>query len=127
MEVEHRSITLFKPDTGEFDGVVTGHPDYVLTPTAEAWPGGVADAALDDSWWFNDGEAKLRQRCPAVLDGLVLRGVPPASVIVIEGNSYPCESGGDVELEFEFAGTYLVTVVCWPYLKGSYTVENPAR
>lgn len=125
MRPKHESVTLFMPGTGRFNGVVKGHPDYVLAPTIVAWKGGVAPGALDDSWWFYGGQARRRPACPVVAEGLVLRGVRPGSTITIEGQQYECADGGDVELSFQFSGMYEITVTRWPYLDGSYTIENP--
>lgn len=124
-EPKHGSVSLFMPDTGRFDGVVEGHPDYVLAPTVAAWSGGAAPGALDDSWWFYGGQARQRPACPVVAEGLVLRGVRPGSVITLEQQQYECTEGGDVELSFQYPGTYEITVTRWPYLDGRYVVENP--
>lgn len=125
-ESKHGSVSLFMPGTGRFDGVVEGHPDYVLAPTVAAWSGGAAPGALDESWWFY-GQARKRPACPAVIEGLTLRGVRPGSTITIEGQRYECIDGGDVELSFQFPGTYDVMVTRWPYLDGRYIVENPPQ
>lgn len=122
---QHGSVSLFKPGIGRFDGVVEGHPDYVLAPTVAAWGGGVAPGALDDSWWFYGGQACQRPACPVITEGLLLRGVRPGSVITIEGQQHECAEGGDVELSFQYPGTYEITVTRWPYLDGRYVVENP--
>ena len=121
---KHGSVSLFMPGTGRFDGVVEGHPDYVLAPTVAAWSGGAAPGSLDDSWWFY-GQVRKRQPCPVAIEGLTLRGVRPGSAIKIEGQQYECTEGGDVELSFQYPGTYEITVTRWPYLDGRYVVENP--
>ncbi|MGG5142813.1 hypothetical protein [Alcaligenes ammonioxydans] len=99
----------------------------MIAPFLARWDGDHAPRALDDSWWFYGGQARKRQACPATVDGLTLRGVRPGSTITIEGQQYECAEGGDVELSFQYPGTYEITVTRWPYLDGSYTIENPPQ
>lgn len=117
------TISLFKE--GRFCQTVTGPEDVVITPTLAMWEGDWAVGSFNDLWWFYGGQARQRRACPVVVDGLTLRGVRPGSVVGIEGKQYECAEGGDVELSFQFPGTYEVTVTRWPYLNGRYTVENP--
>lgn len=116
-------ISLFKD--GRFHHVVSGPDKYVIQPTLKHWDGGWAPGKLDASWWFYGGEARPRRVCPVSVEGLTLRDVRPGSVIMIEGRQYECPEGGDVELSFQHPGVYEITVSRWPYLDGSYTVENP--
>lgn len=120
----YMDATLFRE--GRYAGVVSGHPEHVVMPTVQAWGGDWAPGALDDSWWFYGGQARKRQACPATVDGMTLRGVRPGSIIIIEGQQYECAEGGDVELSFQYPGTYEITVTRWPYLEGRYIVENPS-
>jgi len=117
------AISLFR--NGRFQQTVSGPWQFVIEPTLAAWNGDYAPGVLDDTWWFYGGEARQRQACPASIDGLVLRGVRPGSTITIEGQQYECPEGGDVELSFQYPGTYEITVTRWPYLDGRYTIENP--
>ncbi|MDH4868732.1 hypothetical protein SBO82_17350 [Alcaligenes nematophilus] len=116
-------ISLFK--NGRFIQTVLGPRQFVIEPTLSAWDGDWALGGLDDSWWFYGGEARPRRACPVFVEGLTLRNVRPGSVIMIEGRQYECPEGGDVELSFQHPGVYEITVSRWPYLDGSYTVENP--
>lgn len=118
-----REVSLFM--NGQFHAVVSGPAEFVVKPTLQRWVGEWAEGALDDSWWFYGGMARKRQLCPVLVDSLVLRGVRPGSVIVIEGDCHECAEGGDVELSFQYPGSYEVIVKRWPYLDGSYIVENP--
>lgn len=117
------TVSLFK--SGRFHQVVSGPKEYVIDPTLAAWVGDYAVGGLDDTWWFYGGRARKRQACPAKVDGMTLRGIRPGSTIMIEGRQYECAEGGEVELSFQFPGTYEVTVTRWPYLDGRYTIENP--
>ena len=116
-------VSLFK--NGRFLQTVSGPRQFVIEPTLAALEGDWAPGGLDGSWWFYGGEARQRKPCPVVVDGLTRRGVRPGSMITIEGQQYECAEGGDVELSFQFPGTYEVTVTRWPYLNGRYTVDNP--
>lgn len=117
-------ISLFKG--GRFQQTVSGPQQFVVGPTLAAWEGDWAPGALDDSWWFY-GQARKRQPCPTTVKGLTLVGVRPGSMIMIEDQQYECIDGGDVELSFQFPGTYEVMVTRWPYLDGRYIVENPPQ
>lgn len=118
-----RTVSLFSQ--GRFHAVVSGPDQFVVQPTLQDWAGQWAEGKLDDTWWFCSGEARKRQACPVIPDGQILRGVLPGSTITIEGQQYECPEGGDVELSFQYPGTYEITVTRWPYLDGRYTVENP--
>ena len=117
-------ISMFD-EKGKYVASIWGHPVYVLSPSAEAWPHHVTDGLFDDSWWFY-GQTRKRALCPVMVDGLTLRGVRPGSTIIIEDQQYECIEGGDVDLSFQFPGTYEVRVARWPYLEGRYTIENPS-
>ncbi|WP_238441667.1 hypothetical protein [Alcaligenes faecalis] len=116
-------ISLFR--AGRFSYWVSGPREYVINPTLAAWEGDYANGKYDGTWWFYGGQVRKRQVCPVMVEGGILYGVRAGSVISIEGQQYECPEGGDIELSFQFPGTYEVTVSCWPYLDGSYTVENP--
>ncbi|WP_240632009.1 hypothetical protein [Alcaligenes faecalis] len=118
-----QTVSLFKD--GRFQQTVSGPQEFVITPTLTSWDGDYAPGALDDSWWFY-GQVRKRQPCPVVIEGQVLRGVRPGSVITIESQQYECAEGGDVELSLQYPGTYEITVTRWPYLDGRYTIENPS-
>ncbi len=110
---------------GRFAGSVWGHPIYVLEATANIWPHHSVRGLYDDAWWFDGSQACERPHCPVIVDGLTLRRVRPGSAIAIEGQQHECAEGGDVELSFQYPGTYEITITCWPDLDGSYTIENP--
>ncbi|MCX5592017.1 hypothetical protein [Alcaligenes endophyticus] len=117
--------TLFKD--GRMCQTVFGDFKHVIVPTLALWDGESAIGEYDDTYWFYGGTPHKRQPCPAVVDGLWLRGVRPGSTIHIENQSYECVDGGDVELSFQHPGTYQVRVERWPYLDGSYTIENTSQ
>lgn len=116
-------VSLFK--NGRYQQTVFGSYELVIVPTLKSWDGEWAEGALDSTWWYSDAKVNKRLPCTAMLDGMMLRDVQPGSLVMIEGEQYECPEGGDIELSFQFPGTYEVTVSCWPYLDGSYIVENP--
>jgi hypothetical protein len=65
--------------------------------------------------YVKDGDVIPRPEMPAQLDGDWLRGVPKGAVITIEGQEYTAD-GSDIELDFEFHGTYPIRVSLWPYV-----------
>lgn len=110
---------------GRFQYAVAAQSRVLVVPTLEAWAGEWTWGEFDDSFYFYGGQARKRPACPVEVDGLVLRGVRPGSTIMIEGQQYECAEGGDVELSFQYPGSYEVTVTRWPYLEGRVTIENP--
>lgn len=116
-------VSLFR--LGRFSHWVDGGYEYVITPTLRMWDGEYEQGEYDDNWWHNGKMVVKRPPCPVRSDGLFLRGVLAGSTIYIEGKAYECAEGGDIELSFQFPGTYEVTISNWPYLTGSYTIENP--
>jgi hypothetical protein len=117
------AVSLFKE--GRFQQTVLGPRSIVVEPTLAAWEGDWAKGSLDSTWWHDGTQALRRESCPATLEGTILRGVLPGSMIVIEGQRYECPNGGDVDLSFQYVGEYVVWVSLWPYLDGRYVVENP--
>lgn len=82
------------------------YPDAVYCP----------DGFLGDdvSHYILDHEAIPRPEMGVELVGNVLSGVPAGGTIEIEGVTYPCD-GSDVTLNLASAGTYKLTIACWPY------------
>lgn len=66
------------------------------------------------------GVLMLRQKNPAVLDGMTLRNLPPSRV-TIEGKTYRVDDG-QAELSFAYPGTYQVLVESFPYLDATFQV-----
>lgn len=120
----NKVVSLFRE--GRFVQTLEGPSALVIGPFLAQWVGDHSRGALDGSWWFYGGEARKRRECPVTVEGLTLRGVRPGSLITIEGKQYECTEGGDVELSFQYPGTYEITVTRWPYLDGRYTIENPS-
>lgn len=116
-------VSLF--EGGRFMQAVVGPYTNVIKPTLEGWGGNWVAGLFDSSWWHDGEQVLKRVPCPAVLDGVTLRGVLPGSVVWIDGSRYDSPMGGDIELSFQYPGNYVVWVTLWPYLDGSYTVENP--
>ena len=83
------------------------------------------DSRIDDDhlYWVYGGVLRLRPRCPVEVEGQVLKGVRPGSIVVIEGSEYTSTDGGDVTIQFDHAGVYHVQIKRWPYLDGEYQVD----
>lgn len=68
-------------------------------------------------------ETLARPNMPTTLNGLILIDVPPNSEITIENETYSCPDGGDVTLNFQHPGTYIVKVSCFPYLDKEFEID----
>jgi hypothetical protein len=91
------------------------------------------------NFWVDVEKKKRRMKaaCPAVLDGLTLRNVPVPSVLKVTDPSTPFvteyEIADDtVELEFDYPGTYTVTICSVRHKDGTYEVvyngtETPSQ
>jgi len=117
----------FYTDTGQFIQTLEGDQELVIEPTAQAIGLTYVQGEYGTDYWFTDGAPQLRPACPATLQAAALHNVPANSTIMINDQSYDCEQGGTVELEFDQPGTYAIRVICWPYLDGEFTYENPAQ
>jgi hypothetical protein len=69
-----------------------------------------------------DGALTERPENPATLNGSVIKNIPLGAVVSFEEQSTIVDDG-TAELEFPFAGTYQVTVSCFPYLDKTFEVE----
>jgi len=116
----------FYTDTGQFVQTLEGDADLVIAPTAQAIGLPYVEGEYGANDWFHDGMAQARPICPASFEDAVLHNVPAGSTIMINQSAYDCEDGGTVELEFDQPGTYAILIMCWPYLDGEFTYENPA-
>lgn len=65
---------------------------------------------------------QTRPTLKAKLTDMVLHGVPETAQVIIDGVTYEAD-GQAIELEFDMPGSYLITVVCWPFLDWSTTLE----
>lgn len=89
----------------EFERAEAGHHDY-----ATEW---------------HDGEA-WRERSTMVLEanGSVVRGLPIPAKAMIEGVTYDVDDG-EVELSFQFPGTYTVSFMADGFKDASVTIQWP--
>lgn len=70
---------------------------------------------------------KLREPCPAIMDGHVLRGLPrPCTIEIFDGaggfQGYSCDED-TAEIVFSYSDVYTVVVLSVPYLDGVFKVE----
>jgi len=117
----------FYDSAGRFTQTLEGDVDLVITPTAQVIGLPYVEGDYGSDHWFHNGEPQLRPTCPTTLDGLTLHNVPANSTININDQTYDCEDGGTVELDFDQPGTYRIRITSWPYLDGEFTYENPAQ
>lgn len=73
---------------------------------------------------LRNGKVERRPPNPAVQDGMWLRRVPPHAKIRIEGATYIADDS-DVELDFQYPGTYKVKVESWPHKDVEFEVTKP--
>ena len=118
-----KTYTLFNLD-GSIDGVISGTYEYMIKPTLAAWEGYSYEGSYDDSYYFHDGKPTKRPINPTTLNDSKLNNVPPTSIIRIDDESYECDKGGTVDLDFPMPGAYKITVESWPYLDKEFTYEN---
>lgn len=115
--------TVYKIQTGKVVKVLYC-PMAVLPLQIEDDETYINTAVTDPNMYINTATNKPEQRptLKATLQGMTIYGVPDRSQIIIEGVTYTAD-GKPIELEFNMPGTYLITVVCWPFLDWSVSVE----
>jgi hypothetical protein len=80
---------------------------------------GEADENLQ---FISSGVAVDRPTNPATLTDTVLTNVPQGTTVTVHSTSVTCDDG-EVELSFEYPGTYTAKLECWPYLDKEFTIE----
>lgn len=70
-----------------------------------------------------NGVVTKRPENPTALNGLVLSDVPKGSTIYIDGSAYEVEPGGEIQLQFNQAGSYSVQIESFPYLDKEFIVD----
>lgn len=70
-----------------------------------------------------NGVVTKRPENPTTLNGLVLSDVPKGSTIYIDGSAYEVELGGEIQLQFNQAGSYSVQIESFPYLDKEFTID----
>lgn len=79
---------------------------------------------VDDSFtdpYVVNGALQERPENPSTLNGLVIENIPVGASISFNDQSHIVDDG-TAELEFQFPGTYTVTVTCFPYLTKDFEV-----
>lgn len=124
-------FSRFDPDTGAIlETGVMSHAGVQALTDENGWHYIKEASRLGEDYVsLPDLTITPRQPCPASLDGLVLSDLPvPCCVKVRDEAGEQFETACDepsLELEFDYPGTYTVTVVSVPYLDGVFTVEVP--
>lgn len=117
-------ITQYDPDTGEMDAVLSADTP-IIESTKAANPYWIDGQWDGDTHYVVDGAPVLRPENPTTLDGMTLRNVPVPATLTINETEYQTDSD-TVELEFDYPGTYHVTVSAWPHLDKEFTIEDTA-
>jgi hypothetical protein len=77
----------------------------------------------DGDWnthYVVNGAIAPRPTNPAAQNGTVLSNLPSAATVTINGIAYTVDDG-TLEMTFPNAGTYAITVSCFPYLDAAFT------
>lgn len=74
-----------------------------------------------DQIYYDRGGLRVKQQCPAVLDGQTLSNLPVPCQLIIDNRCYTCEDSV-TQLNFTYPGVYLVEVRAWPYLPKTFKV-----
>jgi hypothetical protein len=90
------------------------HPGAIL-------PVNTFDPTYDSTHYVAHGKMVPRPACPAMLSGQTLRRVPVPSTVIIGNIRYSTDEA-DVEMTFQFPGTYKVAVQAFPFLDGNFAV-----
>lgn len=95
----------------------------IMRPTLEL-KRGILESDADVFNDFVQGkQVQPRPRFDLQVAGNVLSGVPAGATVEIEGATYIAD-GSNIELVFNFPGTYLVRVSLWPFHDEEVSIEN---
>lgn len=121
------NTVIYEVDTGRIVQCLSG---FTVEETETVLTDGQGAAEVDSlvnyrNHYILEGKAVERPTLDAILEGSHILGVPPGAQVHIEDDTYEAD-GSDIELAFEYPGTYTIRVECWPYLTWETTIENPA-
>lgn len=106
---------------------VSGSVPYFMLKVQPIPDGGslVEGEGYGDTHYVKDGVITERQSNPSAISGMKITGIPNPSTITI-GNELPVTvEDGEVDLEFDYPGTYAVLVQAWPYMDVTFQVTQP--
>lgn len=114
---------LYQPDDGRIVAVFSGlESDAIATASANGLPYLQADVSVNTSLkYVQQGQIVNRPANPSAINGTTLSNVPVPAVVWINSSFYPTNDS-TVELEIANPGTYLVSVVVFPYVDASFEV-----
>lgn len=119
-------LTLYKPETGEIVGVLTGNAEFIelnkqLTDLA------FLDGEFDkETYFIHGGQPKLRPPMPVTFREGTITGIPVPATLKIRDQLYEINEP-TVEVSFEHPGIYLLILDSWPYLPAELIYENPSQ
>lgn len=87
----------------------------------------VDEAPTLERHYVDIGAGKMlpKQPSPVVLDGSILRKLPPGAVILIDGAEYSVGGDKEAELSFDLPGAYRVEVRAPAHLPAVFEVVKP--
>lgn len=115
-------VYIYNEQTGEvLRSLATSDPEAVALNLQTGEQAIDVDESIANPYVLN-GELVQRPENPATLNGTVIENVPVGAVVSF-GDQAVTVDDGTAELEFPFAGTYPVTVTCFPYLPKTFEVQ----
>lgn len=114
---------LYKADTGQIVAVFSGtEEDAAATSAGNGLPYLEATSGVNASLeYVQGGQIVNRPANPTAISGTTLSNVPVPAVVWINSSFYPTNDS-TVELSIANPGTYLVSVVAFPYVDASFEV-----
>ena len=111
---------IYKDGTGEILSIFSGPEEEVSNYLHEGLSATEGYGHFT-THFIDNGYVVERQPIPYSLDGLVLSGLPQDTQITIGEHSYTV-TDGIAELVFEYPGTYVVRLTCFPYIPNDVEV-----
>jgi hypothetical protein len=118
------AFTVYDMNTGQV--LRTGSCPYGHAEIQAIRPneGVVLGTFLHDDYFHDGQKFVVKREMLLTREGAFLRGLPIPCVVRIEGDEYVCEDG-DIELSFEYPGSYMLRFEAHGYKDCELTVQWP--
>ena len=120
-----KSLTFFKPDTGEITGQITADDQSIAVTMAADFIHCIEGTWLAEEYYVVSGLPVNRPVGTSVLVGNTLNNLPIPCKIIINGESYDCIDQ-TATLEFTQPTVYKIKVVAFPYLDKEFEIDYSA-